>query len=167
MVEAPTCTVGPSRPAEAPHTRPSSSRTILPTAMRSETRRARAGRSSILWAAITCGMPLPWAPGKKPRVSQAASAKPPGAEHEGRPGPAAHHEVEQRLRPIGQFRHGDRKRADREPADQEQAHAAASAATRSGARARGGGGGSHQHSSTGNRGGGWWSAPCFGRFGSV
>ncbi len=42
MIDAPTCTVGPSRPMDAPHSRPSSSIAILPAARRSETSLARA-----------------------------------------------------------------------------------------------------------------------------
>jgi hypothetical protein len=42
MMEAPTCTDGPSRPTEAPQRRPSRVSRILPAAMRMETRRPRA-----------------------------------------------------------------------------------------------------------------------------
>ena len=43
MSEAPTCTVGPSRPIEAPQRRPSAVRMILPMAILSETKAARRG----------------------------------------------------------------------------------------------------------------------------
>jgi hypothetical protein len=59
MIEAPTCTLGPSRPVDAPMSRPVSVSTILPTAMRSETSFLRSSGSMSLRAAIACGMPLP------------------------------------------------------------------------------------------------------------
>ena len=59
MTDAPTCTVGPSRPIEAPLKSPISSRAILPAATRNETRRSRAASPCSCLAAITCGMPLP------------------------------------------------------------------------------------------------------------
>ncbi len=64
MIAAPTCTVGPSRPVEAPHNRPKLITTILPKATRSETSRARVAWSSIWSAAMACGMPLPCELGK-------------------------------------------------------------------------------------------------------
>ncbi|MGY3690804.1 hypothetical protein ACVIGA_000884 [Bradyrhizobium sp. USDA 3240] len=41
MIDAPICTVGPSRPTDAPHSRPNNVSRILPAAMRSETRLSR------------------------------------------------------------------------------------------------------------------------------
>ena len=73
------CTVGPSRPMEAPHSRPSSNSSILPTAMRSDSRMPRLSCSVISSAAMDCGMPLPWLPGKKRTVSQAMNPSPSGA----------------------------------------------------------------------------------------
>src|SRR5215468_3206308 len=64
MIEAPTCTVGPSRPTEAPHNRPNSVMIILPIAMRIETRLPRVAWFVRWRAAIACGMPLPWLFGK-------------------------------------------------------------------------------------------------------
>ncbi len=63
MREAPTCTVGPSRPMEAPESRPSSVSKTLPAAMRSERTRATMAGSWMCIEAMTWGMPLPWAPG--------------------------------------------------------------------------------------------------------
>ena len=42
MMEAPTWTVGPSRPIEAPHRSPIISQIVLPTAIFNETKRPRA-----------------------------------------------------------------------------------------------------------------------------
>jgi hypothetical protein len=64
MTEAPICTVGPSRPVEAPNRSPSKVSTIFPIAMRFETRRSRSARLLSRLAAMHCGMPLPWALGK-------------------------------------------------------------------------------------------------------
>ena len=78
MIVAPTCTVGPSRPTEAPHISPSTVKPILPAASRSESNRRRAERCPNCRAAIACGMPLPCAPGNSARVAQAQARIPPG-----------------------------------------------------------------------------------------
>ena len=66
--EAPTCTVGPSRPTEAPQSRPSTVNSTLPTAILTETSRLRAARSGNWRAAMAWGMPLPWLLAKKRRA---------------------------------------------------------------------------------------------------
>ena len=78
MIEAPTCTVGPSRPIEAPHSRPTSSSAVLPSAVPSETRRSRAASPCNCRAAIACGIPLPPANGTTRSMAQADSANPSG-----------------------------------------------------------------------------------------
>lgn len=75
---APTCTVGPSRPTDAP---PSSDKVVsasLPTDTRSDRLVSRKAGSGCSSAAITCGMPLPRVGRNAPEVSQASSAKMPG-----------------------------------------------------------------------------------------
>jgi hypothetical protein len=91
MTAAPTCTVGPSRPVEAPTSRPSTVRTILPRVTRALISIERCSASALRRAAIACGMPLPWAPSNQVRVIQATSAKPRGVTMSGRYGqrPAA------------------------------------------------------------------------------
>ena len=78
MIEAPTWTVGPSRPIEAPQSSPSIITTTLPNATRSETSASRASGSSICRAAMTWGMPLPCELGKTLRVRNTARPKPSG-----------------------------------------------------------------------------------------
>ena len=78
MMEAPTCTVGPSRPIEAPHNSPSRVRRILPTAMRMETSLPRAAWSLSWRAAMACGMPLPCEFWKYRLVINTDSMKPAG-----------------------------------------------------------------------------------------
>ena len=76
MTDAPTCTVGPSRPIEAPLTSPTKVSNIFPPSAAVTTDRAR-WASSVRWrAAMACGMPLPCAPGKTIRVTQAQRIKP-------------------------------------------------------------------------------------------
>ena len=79
MMEAPTWTVGPSRPIEAPDARPSSVSKTLPTAMRSDSTRSTMAGSCICRAAMVCGMPLPWAPGNTYLVNRKAIVSPVGA----------------------------------------------------------------------------------------
>ena len=78
MMAAPICTVGPSRPIEAPHARPSSVSATLPAAMRRDSTRATAFWSVMCSAAMVCGMPLPCAPGNTRRVSRNATTMPAG-----------------------------------------------------------------------------------------
>ncbi len=78
MIDAPTCTVGPSRPMEAPQNRPTTVSRILPAASRSESRRLRSASSRRCRAAIACGMPLPCAPGNSTRDAHAQATKPAG-----------------------------------------------------------------------------------------
>ena len=78
MMLAPTCTVGPSRPMEAPHSSPASSSTTLPIATRNDTSAARAAPSGSCRAAIACGMPLPPELGKNRRETKLASTNPAG-----------------------------------------------------------------------------------------
>ena len=64
-MEAATCTDGPSRPAEKPPIRANAPRTILPIAMRRETNALTDLPSAACRVAtMTCGIPLPWIPGK-------------------------------------------------------------------------------------------------------
>jgi len=79
MMEAPTCTDGPSRPMEAPTSRPPRVRNTLAMASRRDKNCLRTQEFSALEAAIACGMPLPSVPRKKRSVSQAMSANPAGA----------------------------------------------------------------------------------------
>ena len=58
---APTCTVGPSRPIEAPVSSPVSVSRTLPAATRSDNSSRRCAGDGSLSAAIVCGMPLPCA----------------------------------------------------------------------------------------------------------
>src|SRR5450830_30091 len=74
---APTCTVGPSRPMVKPPKIPRKETPILPAMIfRDSSLGARCERNSPCSpsAAITCGIPLPSAPGKKRRVSQTHKA---------------------------------------------------------------------------------------------
>ncbi len=89
MMLAPTCTVGPSRPIEAPHNRPASSRITLPIATRSETSAMRPAPSGSWRAAIACGMPLPPELGKNRRETKLASTKPAGVIASARKGRSA------------------------------------------------------------------------------
>ena len=79
MIDAPTWTVGPSRPTDAPVASASKVKATLPTAMRSDSSRSRAlpvGSDSV---AMVWGIPLPCAPANTFFVSQAPSARPAGA----------------------------------------------------------------------------------------
>ena len=60
---APICTLGPSRPIDAPLHSPTRVSNTLPTATRSDNRRRRT-TSEAESAAMVWGIPLPWAPGK-------------------------------------------------------------------------------------------------------
>ena len=75
---APTCTVGPSRPMEAPQAMPNKVSRIFPKVSRSDRSFARAAVSCRCRAAMAWGMPEPWLPGKKRSASQADSMKPKG-----------------------------------------------------------------------------------------
>ena len=66
MSDAPTWTVGPSRPIDAPERSPRAVSAILPTTNLSERIWLRSSSSRKCRAAIACGMPLPCEPGKKP-----------------------------------------------------------------------------------------------------
>ena len=79
MMEALTCTVGPSRPMEAPQSRPSKVSRTLPMAMREDSTLAMTDTSDRCREAMTCGMPLPCAPGNMRTVSSTESARPAGA----------------------------------------------------------------------------------------
>jgi len=59
MMAAPACTVGPSRPMEAPRSSPSSSSATFPSAVLTAIRRARATVPLSWRAAMAYGMPLP------------------------------------------------------------------------------------------------------------
>ncbi len=63
MMAAPICTVGPSRPIDAPQASPISVSPILAIATRAESTRFWCS-GSMCSAAIACGMPLPCAPWK-------------------------------------------------------------------------------------------------------
>ncbi len=77
---ASTCTVGPSRPIEAPHASRAADRTTLTAAVRRVTRcPPQRPRHRCSAAAITWGMPLPAASGANRWVSQAASVSPTGS----------------------------------------------------------------------------------------
>ena len=78
MIAAPTWTVGPSRPVEAPQTRPSVMTRILPNAVLRETRALRIAGSSVWRAAITWGIPEPCEFGNTRIASRIAMAKPSG-----------------------------------------------------------------------------------------
>ncbi len=80
IMPATTCTVGPSRPIEAPQTSMAAVSTTFQAAVFRVTRwppQRPLQRCSA--AAITWGMPLPAASGAKRRVSQVARAKPTGS----------------------------------------------------------------------------------------
>ncbi len=53
--------------------------------MRSDSTRATIAGSRRCMEAITCGMPLPWAPGNTRRVSRTRDGQPGGRDHEGEP----------------------------------------------------------------------------------
>ena len=77
---ATTCTVGPSRPTEPPHSSIRAVNTIFQAAVARVTRwpsQRPVHRCSA--AAITCGMPLPAVVGAKRLVIQAIRAKPTGS----------------------------------------------------------------------------------------
>ena len=71
IVAAPNCTVGPSRPTEAPPHRASRVSSILAEEARRETSAREARPRGWRLAAMTCGMPDPRASGAKRRVSAA------------------------------------------------------------------------------------------------
>ncbi len=81
MIEAATCTDGPSRPAEKPPVSASAPRPILPKAIRSETSLSTLFPCLASFvAAITWGMPLPWEPLKngwstRPRTYRSEGCK--------------------------------------------------------------------------------------------
>ena len=80
MIPATTCTVGPSRPIEPPHSSRNADSTTFHSAVASDTRRPpRRWCQRVSAAAITCGMPLPAAAGANRRVAQAAMTKPIGS----------------------------------------------------------------------------------------
>ncbi|MCY1396190.1 hypothetical protein D9M71_111510 [compost metagenome] len=80
---APICTVGPSRPADAPTSSASRVRTSLPTAMRSDSRALRVWLLLCCKATMTCGMPLPRVFFSAPWVSQTSPANPSGQSSHG------------------------------------------------------------------------------------
>jgi len=71
---APTCTVGPSRPTEAPPSNDSVVKASLPADTPSERLSRRNVGVGISRAAITCGMPLPRVGLSAPLVSHANNA---------------------------------------------------------------------------------------------
>jgi len=83
MMPAPICTVGPSRPTDAPQTRPRTVRTILVTQTRVPRSRPRPWAERISLAAIACGMPLPPAAGATRWVRSAQTRKPVGVTTKG------------------------------------------------------------------------------------
>ena len=85
MNAAPTCTVGPSRPTEAPQNRPMTVRMIFPSTIFTDSKRCRSALCASCRAAIACGMPLPWEPGKNSRAIQAQSTNPAGVRTSGMP----------------------------------------------------------------------------------
>ena len=76
--EAPTCTVGPSRPIDAPDARPTTVSRILPTTSFSDRMWLRSASSRSTRAAMACGMPLPCDPGNQLCAIQAQRTKPAG-----------------------------------------------------------------------------------------
>ncbi len=72
---APTCTVGPSRPTEAPPPIASTVSPILASAMRTDSSPARQAPSVLESAALTCGMPEPRVAASLPCVTQASATK--------------------------------------------------------------------------------------------
>ena len=84
-MDAPTWTVGPSRPIEAPQSRPIIMTMILPNEVFSETSALRSLASSICRAAMTCGMPEPCEFGKTVRARKTQNAKPNGVTTSARP----------------------------------------------------------------------------------
>ncbi len=75
MMPAPTCTVGPSRPIDAPAARPSRVSPIFANTTGSDSSRSRNAVSGTSSAAMTWGMPLPRVARSGPEVSQASRAK--------------------------------------------------------------------------------------------
>ncbi len=86
MIEAPICTVGPSRPIEAPNIRPASVKPALPSAMRMDSRWVLFSLPVALMAAMVCGIPLPCEPGKNRRPRYTSKAKPAGMYSKGASG---------------------------------------------------------------------------------
>ena len=86
MMVAEICTVGPSRPIDAPQARPTTVSSTLPTAMRTDSVRSTSTLLVMCKDAITCGMPLPWAPGKMVRVSSTLISRPAGVRMNGTQG---------------------------------------------------------------------------------
>ncbi len=78
IMEAPTCTVGPSRPMDAPESRPRQVKNILARAIRRARTLSTIVMSCRCIQAMACGMPLPCAPRNHVRVSQVESASPSG-----------------------------------------------------------------------------------------
>ena len=116
MIAAPTCTVGPSRPIEAPQARPSSVSSTLPIA--DAQRQHRVDRLAVAQcsAAIICGMPLPCAPGKT-AAGQPDRQRQPGRRQQQRaPGPAVQQPHQHALRRIGCPREGQRGQRHRDRA---------------------------------------------------
>ena len=119
MIEAPTCTVGPSRPIEAPQKRPSIITIILPELTRSETSALRLAGSSIWRAAITCGMPLPCEFGNTVRAEIDGETEAERRDHQRDRRRDRDDPVEDVFGLVGEKRHCDGGAADGEPAEQE------------------------------------------------
>ncbi len=114
MIEPPTWTVGPSRPVEAPHSRPAVITTILPSATRSDTSGARAAWSGSRSAAITCGMPLPCELGNTLMASNTARPNPSGRDHKRQVGRDVEQTAKGSLGVIREPGHQDRRETYRD-----------------------------------------------------
>ena len=86
---APTCTVGPSRPTDAPPSKASTVSPSLPADTGSDRLRWRNSASGLSNAAITCGMPLPRVGLSAPWVSQANRPNTAGVSSSGHHGEAS------------------------------------------------------------------------------
>lgn len=80
---APTCTVGPSRPTEAPQRSARAVINIFAAAIGKARAVLRKRLDGLCKVAITCGIPLPLAPLSQPCVAQASRAKPAGVTSQG------------------------------------------------------------------------------------
>ena len=87
MMTAATCTVGPSRPIDAPQVKPRMVKITFPTATRTDSVSSTSARLVICDAAMTWGMPLPCAPTNTVRVSNTLISSPAGGQQKRQPGP--------------------------------------------------------------------------------